>query len=163
MTDKNRKKLISFIAAVILAVYSFSLFTVFADSKTDEDNGRVNGENYKEYALIRLDGEYWEPEGNYNNNLMVHKRDSFPGWNKWKEACKEGIDSSISFTREGYTITATTENLGIYIKDVLTVIDENEPVYVALTGDQVALTNIRISVDPGSKSRGTEILDDVRE
>ncbi|MBR1876273.1 MAG: hypothetical protein IJ805_04110 [Lachnospiraceae bacterium] len=42
------------------------------------------------------------------------------------------------------TITVITENMGIYIKNVTTIEDDTEDIYVAITGDQVALTNIRI-------------------
>ncbi len=37
-----------------------------------------------------------------------------------------------------------TENLGIRIENETIVSDSTKPVYVALTGDQVALTDIRI-------------------
>jgi len=37
-----------------------------------------------------------------------------------------------------------TENLGIMISSVTTVKDEVEELYVALTGDECVLTNIRI-------------------
>ena len=46
--------------------------------------------------------------------------------------------------RKRNRITVTTENQGIFIEAV-TVLNENEAdVYVALTGDQVALTDIRV-------------------
>ena len=50
----------------------------------------------------------------------------------------------FSFAREGNTITTTTENMGIYIKNVTTIDDNTTDVYAAITGDQVALTNTRI-------------------
>ena len=50
----------------------------------------------------------------------------------------------MHFERKGDTITVTTENLGIFVKNITTVLDGKEAIYVALTGDQVALTNIRI-------------------
>lgn len=110
------------------------------------DNGQVNGENYREYALIRLDGENWESEGSgAENNLIVSVQDSFGGWEAWKEYNKKGFDTSMSVTREGRTITVSTENLGLFIKN-LTVLPEGvENAYVALTGDQCAITNIRIA------------------
>ena len=114
----------------------------------------MNGENYREYALIRLDGENWESEGSgAENNLIVSVQDSFGGWESWKEYNKKGFDTSMSVTREGRTITVTTENLGLFIKN-LTVLPEGlENAYVALTGDQCAITNIRIA---GQAGRSTE-------
>ena len=38
-----------------------------------------------------------------------------------------------------------TENHGIGIESVTTILDDVDDVYVALTGDQCALTNIRVS------------------
>ena len=40
-------------------------------------------------------------------------------------------------------IIMTTENYGIYVKNI-TYMNSDEKVYAALTGDQVALTDIRI-------------------
>ena len=37
------------------------------------------------------------------------------------------------------------ENLGIAIHSVMTILDDVKDVYVALTGDQCAITNIRVS------------------
>lgn len=54
------------------------------------------------------------------------------------------MDCRISIRREGNVVTMTTENLGIMIASITTVKDEVDALYVALTGDQCALTNIRI-------------------
>ena len=35
--------------------------------------------------------------------------------------------------------------MGIYIKNVIIIMDDTQDVYAALTGDQVALTDIRIN------------------
>ena len=108
------------------------------------DDKKSQGEGYKEYALIRLDGEAWE-EGEYSSNRMsMKKEDSFHGWEEWKEISKAGYDSSVVLRRSGNKITTITENNGISIKNVTTIYDEVGEVYVCLTGDQVALTDIRI-------------------
>ena len=74
----------------------------------------------------------------------MKKKDNFPGWEEWKEKNKEGVECEVTFERKGNSIITTTENLGIYIENV-TVIKENPAkIYVALTGDRVALTDIRI-------------------
>ncbi len=68
---------------------------------------------------------------------------SFEGWEAWKEANKNGIDCTVIVQRKGNTITTSTENLGITIYNVTTIPDPEETVYVMLTGDQCAITNIR--------------------
>jgi hypothetical protein len=55
------------------------------------------------------------------------------------------MDVSISFKREGNTITTETENAGIYIKNITTIITDPKEIFVSLTGDQCALTNIKIN------------------
>ena len=44
----------------------------------------------------------------------------------------------------GYRIIASTENAGISVKSTTDVKVEVPEIYVALSGDQVALTNIRV-------------------
>ena len=108
------------------------------------DDGKVTGENYHEYAFVRLDGENWEEEDRSENKLLVNKTDDFMGWEEWKRSHKEGIDCEVSFERTGDTIIVSTENLGVSVKDTVKIIDEEKQIYAALTGDQVAITNIRI-------------------
>lgn len=40
------------------------------------------GDEYKEYALIRLDGEDWESDGLSSNKAIVNKTDDFMGWDE---------------------------------------------------------------------------------
>ena len=108
------------------------------------DDGLVTGENYKEYALIRLDGENWEAGGRADNKLTVNIRDDFEGWDAWKEENKKGMECTVNFERNGDRIVLTTENFGVYIRNTLSVTDGEKDVYVCLTGDQCALTDIRI-------------------
>ncbi len=107
-------------------------------------DGLVTGDDYREYALVRLDGENWEALGRADNKLIVNIRDDFEGWEAWKEQNKKGMECSVKFERMGNKITLTTENFGVYIRNVLTVTDGMKDVYVCLTGDQCALTDIRI-------------------
>ena len=104
------------------------------------DDKCVNGGHYREYALIKLNGEY-EGDG---NRFSVKRKDDFPGWEAWKTANQQGMECEVSLEKKNGRVITTTENLGIHIENV-TEIDENlGPVYVALTGDQCALTDIRI-------------------
>lgn len=102
------------------------------------------GDEYREYALIRLDGENWEAENTAQNKLIVNMSDDFMGWDAWREANKEGFDCTVTFKRDDNKIVTTTENLGIGLNVTTTVLDNPFEIYVALTGDQCAITNIRI-------------------
>lgn len=122
---------------------------------------RPCGEGYKEYALIRMDGEYWEAEEIASNRLIVNIGEDFIGWDAWKETNKNGYDSTVSFKREGDRIITVMDNLGISITVITTIIEESPEIYVSLTGDQVALTNIRIFNDKPAESE--EPQDEISE
>ena len=49
----------------------------------------------------------------------------------------------VKIRRDGNRITMETNNLGILIDSTTTILDDVSEIYVALTGDQCALTNIR--------------------
>ena len=110
-------------------------------------SGEPYTKGYKEYALVRLDGEYWD-SGSFNNKLIVNKNDDFAGWDAWKDALSEGLDCSVTFKRKGNQIVTTTENRGLFIKNTTTINANPDKVYVALTGDQCAITTIKITRDP---------------
>lgn len=107
-------------------------------------DGRVGGEGYREFLLLRLDGENWESDSHVENKVEINRTGAFGGWNNWKEKNREGLDCRVSIQREGNTVAMTTENMGISLSSVTMVKDEVDELYVALTGDQCALTNIRI-------------------
>ncbi len=108
-------------------------------------DGRINGEGYREFLLLRLDGENWESDSHVVNTVEISHTGAFPGWNTWKVKNREGLDCRVNIQREGNIITMSTENLGISLSSVTTVKDDVDDLYVALTGDQVALTNIQIT------------------
>ncbi len=116
----------------------------FLDLFWSEDR-RPEGDTYIEYALIRLDGENWESEGAAENKLIVNLNEDFVGWDEWRVKNKEGYDCTVTFKRTDNKVVTRTENLGIEIINTTTILDAQEEVYVALTGDQCAITNIRIS------------------
>ena len=107
-------------------------------------SGRVGGEGYREFLLLRLDGENWESDTHVKNMVKISHTGSFVGWNAWKEMNRKGLDCRVSIQREGNIITMATENLGIMISSETTVKDDVDELYVALTGDQCVLTNMRI-------------------
>ena len=75
----------------------------------------------------------------------MKKNENFKGWENWKAVNKKGMDCEISLERKGNRVVLKTENLGIHIENTTIIKDEVHKVYVALTGDQVALTDIRIN------------------
>ena len=109
------------------------------------DDGQIDGPNFREYMLLRLDGENWESDEHVENKVEVRQLAGFEGWNVWKDTNKRGLDCSVRIERDNNVITMQTENLGISIHSVTTIHDEVKDVYVALTGDQCAITNIRVS------------------
>ncbi|MBP5564596.1 MAG: hypothetical protein J6X45_02605, partial [Lachnospiraceae bacterium] len=67
------------------------------------------------------------------------------GWEEWKAINKAGKECVVSFKRKGNKITTSTENIGIAIRNVMVPPEDIPDVYVCLSGDQVALTDIRIN------------------
>lgn len=108
------------------------------------EDGKVNGAGYREYALIKLNGECTGDKEYAENRFYMKKNESFPGWDEWKRRNKEGLESKVRIVRKGGMVMVSTENLGIVIENMTMIRDKNGKVYVSLTGDQVALTDIRI-------------------
>jgi hypothetical protein len=109
------------------------------------DDIKVNGEGYREFVVVRLDGENWEENQQAKNTMLINKNDDFNGWEAWKALNKAGMDCKIELHRDGNKITVFTENSGIAIKSITTIKADAPEIYVSLTGDQVAITNIHIS------------------
>ena len=99
--------------------------------------------------MVRLDGEDWESEGNVPNRVTVTREIDFRSWDAWKQGNKAGIDCTVEFRREENRITVSTRNLGLSVQGVTVfpagLAEGKDTVYAALTGDQCALTDIRIS------------------
>ncbi len=109
------------------------------------DDGQVNGENYIKLASITLNGENDGTDEHAENRFIMKKSENFKGWENWKKINKKGMDCEIDLERRGNRIIFKTENLGINIENTTVILDEVSKVYVALTGDQVALTDIRVN------------------
>ena len=109
------------------------------------DDGRINGADFREYILLRLDGENWESDAHVENKVQVTQQAGFAGWNVWKDENKKGLDCVVKIKRKENVITMQTENLGIAISSVTTILDDVKDVYVSLTGDQCTITNIHVS------------------
>ncbi len=108
------------------------------------DDKKPSGESYREYAMIKINGEVSADEGICENKFVMKKKESFLGWDVWKTKHKEGLECSVSFVRKGNTVSIKTEKLGIAIENTTTSLDGTKDLYVSLSGDEVALTDIRI-------------------
>ena len=108
------------------------------------DDKKPGGKGFKNFGLVRLDGENWQSEDSSGIKMHITKTDDFEGWDAWKEKNKQGFDCSVLFKRNGNQITVLTENCGISIKCIVTVEEDVPEIYAALTGDQCAITNIHI-------------------
>ena len=108
------------------------------------DDGSVNSAGYREYALIKLCGEREEKDKFAKNSFIMKKTEDFAGWDRWKEINKQGLECEVSLTRRGSRVTLKTTNLGIYIENTTVVSDSADKIYAALTGEQCAITDIRV-------------------
>ncbi|MCR4807151.1 MAG: HD domain-containing protein [Lachnospiraceae bacterium] len=107
-------------------------------------DGKVGGPDYREYAVIKLNGEDNGSNEYVQNNFIMKKTGDFKGWDDWKVRNKEGLECELEFSRKGRKLTMTTSNLGIDITNITTISDGPDEVYISLTGDEVALTDIRV-------------------
>ena len=107
-------------------------------------NGEMNGPDFQEFALMRMDGEGWEMHEGVASKISVIKEEDFEDWDTWKAKQKQGVDCSIKIYRKDNTVTVYTFNEGIRLKNT-TRIDVKVPkIYAALSGDQCAITGIKI-------------------
>ena len=107
-------------------------------------DGKVGGKDYKEYALVKLNGECNADNEYARNDFDMKKTEEFPGWEAWKTTNKRGKECSVEIIKKSSSINLHTENLGIIIDDNINLLDDSKDIYVAITGDQVALTDIRV-------------------
>lgn len=121
------------------------------------DDGKVTGGNFHDYMLMRLDGECWEGDPGCDVTISLIRNDDFLGWDDWKKFNKEGYDCTVSFERHDNIITVRTENMGIILRNTATITDGNKDLYVSLTGDQCAITNIRCSTFGSDENAGQAV------
>lgn len=109
------------------------------------DDGKVFGRNYRELAYVRLDGESRECDPDCSMTADSSTGKGFTDWDAWKEFNRQGYDVLITFRVDGNRITVQTENGGISVRNTITANTGGKKICAAITGDQVALTGIRIS------------------
>ncbi|MCR4742516.1 MAG: HD domain-containing protein [Treponema sp.] len=107
-------------------------------------DGLVTGKNYTEYSIIRMDGEdTWY--GNHSvTTIKTQITPDFKNWDEWKNKNREGLDVKVFVKREGRLITLETENLGIAMKVKCQINEDVNKLYLGITGDECAITNIHI-------------------
>ena len=108
------------------------------------DDGVVDGENYLEYALIHMTGESKCESTIATNDIIVKKTKEFKNWDQWKEQNKKGMECHISFRIDNGTLEMAIENQFFRIKNTTLFLAMPEKLYFALTGDECAITDIRI-------------------
>ena len=108
-------------------------------------DGTVGGENYREYALVKLCGESAGDERFSKNTLTMKKGKGFSGWDNWKTRNRKGFECEVTLVRNGGHIVLKTQNFGIEIENTTDIPEVPDKIYAALTGDQVAITDIRIN------------------
>lgn len=109
------------------------------------DDGKVKGANYRDLVCARFDGESWESDPNCSAKLNVRRTERFEDWDAWKKYNQEGYDAVVTFKVKDHNITVITENAGISVSNTFVMSGIDKPIYAAITGDQVAITNIRIN------------------
>ncbi|MBR1856360.1 MAG: HD domain-containing protein [Oribacterium sp.] len=108
------------------------------------DDRKVKGKGYHEYALIKLNGENENSNEYAENKFTMKKTEAFTSWEDWKRLNKDGVEYEVVFLRKGNRIILNSENLGIFIENTTKVQDGAKRIYAAITGNQVAITDIRI-------------------
>ena len=106
-------------------------------------DGKVNNEQYHDLMFLRFDGEFWVYDENCSVSPDTEKNSDFHGWEAWKEYNKAGYDTAVTFAVDGNMITVMTENAGVSVRHTVMLNNIEGPIYTAITGDQVAITNIR--------------------
>ncbi|MCR5210650.1 MAG: HD domain-containing protein [Lachnospiraceae bacterium] len=120
-------------------VWHCPYFVIFSS-----EDGRVDGENYREYAVIKLYGENDGNTAHADNSIEMKRTEEFPGWDGWKNANLSGFECDVYLRRKKEHIILKTFNLGIEVNNVTTIKENPDKVFVAITGDRVALTDIRV-------------------
>ncbi len=108
-------------------------------------DGKVGGDGYKEYSLVKLNGESNDGGDFADNKIEVSKDNGFRNWDKWMEDNQKGLECEAVITRKGKTIIINVEDSGVSIKNTTVIKDDLQgELYIALTGDLCVLTDIRI-------------------
>lgn len=117
------------------------------------EDGEIYGPDYREFALIRFNGESWEEDATSSNEMKVSFGKEFGDWEDWKRANRQGVDCTIHIEKKKNKIFLTAEDSGILMENVTTINEEVPKLYFALTGDQIAITTVCIKEQKMSVQR----------
>ena len=137
------RKVISLVAVLIMSV---GLMTGCEERSNVPINPITGERDILDFDLeaIKINGEVDKTTEYAENNFVMKRKDNFPGWEAWKEESKKGFECEVHLERRGNRIITTSENLGVHIENTTIMNESPQKVYVALTGDRCALTDIRI-------------------
>ncbi|MCR5108493.1 MAG: HD domain-containing protein [Lachnospiraceae bacterium] len=106
-------------------------------------DGKINGPDYEKLALFSLNGES-KNNDTAQNKFETDISENFEGWDSWKIKNKKGFNCTVLFSRSGNKINVSSQNFGVSIHNITTLNNRKKMVYVALTGEQCAITNIMV-------------------
>ena len=106
----------------------------------------VEGVAYSEFSVTRSDGYGWISAGAVSYNYENTFSEDWKDWPDWLKKNKAGLyDCEIVAVRDADSIIVTQTNGGVTVKSVTQIpISNRFPVYLSLTGELCALSNIRI-------------------
>lgn len=105
----------------------------------------VNGVAYTEYSITRNDGYGWITDGGGYASRDSHT-DEFITWLDWLGKNKEGVECKLTAYRKDDMVIIEQENSGVkVISHTIIPYSNTLPVFISLSGELCAITNIRIS------------------
>lgn len=107
------------------------------------DDGTLKN-NYKELFLARMDGEVWSDNEDIKNTSVISKNEIFENWNVWKSKNKTGVDCKVSLSLLNDKVILKMENSGLQVVNQTKLPENLGKVYFYITGDQCAITQIKI-------------------
>lgn len=108
------------------------------------DDGTINGKNYEEIVSVRLDGEAWSENKEVTNYTSVSKDDSFDNWSIWKQKNKAGVNCRLVISRKEEGLYLLVEDSGLTTVNQTKLAKNIDNIYCYFTGDQCAITDVRI-------------------
>ncbi len=106
--------------------------------------GKEDTSDYTIKSCIRFDGEEIGDVDRSSVVIEAKRNENFEGWDAWKEYNKAGAECEILFERKRNRIVMYTVNHGVEIKHTTKLSSGDLIVYVGITGENCALTNIRV-------------------
>lgn len=117
----------------------------------DSENGLIGGNNFREFAFIRLDGEIRQADSNSVNDFKITETEEFISWEHWKRGNRAGRNIEIYLKRVNNQVFIIADCGGIKIENTTTVSNNFNKLYVSLTGDQVLIESVKINRKSSNK------------